>query len=94
MKNIKPIKGIVRTVLDDLGFWERINETKILTDWDVIVGEHIARYVKPLGIEDGVLMLHVDDSVWRMEIFNIKESLIYKINETLGEVLVTRIIIV
>ena len=91
MKDLKPIGGLLRNVLEELNLWDELQQCHILRDWDDIVGEKIAPYARPFKFENGELWIRVEDSIWRSEIFNIREALLATINEKLGERTVRKI---
>lgn len=52
--------------------------------WEDLVGEKIARIAVPVSLKRGVLLIRVEDPVWRFELTTRnKNELIVKINETL-----------
>ena len=91
MNNPKQIGGIIQKTLVRLGLWDSVQEERLLTDWENLVGDKIARYTKPVNFQDGELWLIVEDPVWRTQIFNIKEALISMLNEKLGKRTIQRI---
>lgn len=48
-----------------------------------IVGEQIARQVKLKNFEKGILKIEVESSVWKNEIFLLREKIIEKLNKAL-----------
>lgn len=85
------IGSLLKELFEELGILDDMKTGKLLREWKNIVGETVAKYAKPIQYENGVLWLEVEDPTWRMEIYNISEILIDKINEKLGEKLVRRI---
>lgn len=58
-----------------------------------IVGEQIARQVKLKNFEKGILKIEVESSVWKNEIFLLREKIIEKLNKAFGKQVVKQILI-
>ncbi len=78
--------------LKALGLTKRLREYEVLERWPSIVGEKIAAVTEPSRIEDGTLTVHVKRAAWRNELTFLKQDLRKKINEVMGEEIVTEII--
>ena len=61
--------------LADFALWTR---------WEEIVGEALARHARPVRIRRGVLLVHVDDSVWMQELQFLKHDIRDRLNTVLG----------
>lgn len=70
---------------------EVLREKKIGQNWAGIVGEALARAVKPVRFSKGVLRVAVASAAWHQEINFRKDELIKKINEFLGKSFVKNI---
>ena len=85
MKEPEKIGGFLKSMLIDLGIWDQLKDTQIITEWEKIVGNSISEFVKPVRFENGELWVAVEDASWRNEIFNMRDALINKINDFMGE---------
>jgi predicted nucleic acid-binding Zn ribbon protein len=74
------LKGLVQ----DLGISERIGEYDAVLQWEVIVGEHIAKVAQAERISQGVLVVRVKTSTWRQELNMRKGEMIGLLNRALG----------
>ncbi|MCX7822643.1 MAG: DUF721 domain-containing protein [Syntrophobacterales bacterium] len=61
-------------------------------DWKDIVGEYIASKSKPIRLRQGVLTVHVYDSVWKHHLDLHKGEILQRINAFFPERPVTRIV--
>jgi predicted nucleic acid-binding Zn ribbon protein len=59
----------------------RLNVAQISDSWEGLVGEVVARHVRPISLEKGVLTLEADSSVWRQQISLSKERIQKRIRE-------------
>ena len=67
-----------------LGIDEKIHETRILSQWENLVGEAVHKRTVNKYIRDRVLYLEINSSVMRDELQHDKKSLIEKINAAAG----------
>ncbi|MFI5253214.1 MAG: DUF721 domain-containing protein [Bacteroidota bacterium] len=79
-------------LVNDLGIKLKLDQTKILDDWSIIVGEQIANVTVAERLESGKLFVHVTRSTWRNELIFLKAELIAKINAYVNQEIVKDII--
>jgi predicted nucleic acid-binding Zn ribbon protein len=75
------IGGILQNLLKNLGLEKRINEQKLILNWEKIVGNNIAEKTKAFKIEGKKLFVKVESPSWRNELFYLKKEIIEKLNE-------------
>jgi len=76
---------ILPRVIKKLGLERGIKEQRALELWKEVAGKAIKDKTVPLQVTDGVLSIKVRDSVWRQELYFLKEELRGKLNRSLGE---------
>tara|TARA_B100000963_G_C22408889_1_gene572312 strand:- start:317 stop:592 length:276 start_codon:yes stop_codon:yes gene_type:complete len=69
----------------------KLKETRIRQAWASIAGEYIAKYTTYLRLRDDSLLVEINDSTLRHELFLHKEEVMNKVNVFLGEQLVNQI---
>jgi len=62
-----------------------ISEYKIIQSWDEIVGKTLSNKTQPGRIIRGILYINVASSVISNQLFFLKDEMINKINDHLGE---------
>jgi len=72
-------------------FGERMREYEAVRVWPEAVGAEIARRTVALGIKSGILHVLVSTKVWLTQLTILKRKLKDKVNEKLGEEVVTDI---
>ena len=82
----------VAGALKALGLTKKLRQYEVLERWPAIVGERIAAATEAVRIDDGKLTVHVTRATWRNELTFLKQDLLRKINEVMGEEIVTDII--
>lgn len=61
-----------------------LRQFDVLTRWDTIVGEQIARVTRAERIEHGVLIVTVTTAPWRAELTLRKREILRRVNEAVG----------
>jgi len=92
-KNTQGIGEVLSEYIEAMGMRRRLKESRIEKIWEEILGEKSASLTRKIYIRKGVLFVYLDSSVLRNELMMIREKLIASINETSGEVIVSKIIL-
>ncbi|MCK5832674.1 DUF721 domain-containing protein [bacterium] len=87
----EPISSVIRRILFNKGLTTGIKEAEVVSSWEEIVGEKLAKNAEAYVMEKGILFLRVADSAWRNELSLMKEELIEKVNAYFGEQRISRI---
>ena len=74
-----------------LGLESNLNELRVQREWRQIVGDPIAAHTWPSQIRFKKLYLIVRNSVWLQELTFLKPTLLVKLNERVGAILLTDI---
>ncbi|NOZ60098.1 MAG: DUF721 domain-containing protein [Calditrichaeota bacterium] len=75
-------------LLSQLGLQKEVQQNQLLAEWPEIVGEQIAKVSSAARMEDGILFVKVNHSVWRNELYYRKAELIQRLNRKAGHNLV------
>jgi hypothetical protein len=82
------MKDIISVAIKNLGLEKQYNAQSIILHWSEIVGDDIAANAYPRFVQQGTLMVGVNNSVWSHHLSMMKESIIDKINGFIGQKLV------
>lgn len=84
-KNIKTVSSIISELSTNSHLAELLKIGRILMTWDEVVSENFSKISKAVDFQKGVMIIKVDNSVFRNELYYFKKELIVRINEKLGE---------
>ncbi|WP_378956926.1 DUF721 domain-containing protein [Pelosinus sp. sgz500959] len=79
---------IVPITIRNMGLQKKYNSQSIIVHWKKIVGDEIATHAYPTNVQSGIVVLSVNNSVWSHHLSMMKESIISKINDFIGEKLI------
>jgi hypothetical protein len=82
----------VKTIMADTDIRRMEFEWHLFSKWSEIAGEAIAEASTPVDIHESVLYLRVDNSVWRNELYYMKQDIINKLNIEAGRKVINNII--
>lgn len=79
------IKDVLDSILKDLG-GGKVSQAGVLeAAWGKAVGEPGIKHTKPIDIREGVLVVHVDSSIWLHKLAMEKARILAQIRNELGE---------
>jgi len=88
----KRIGDLIPALLEKLGLAKGIHDRLVIERWPEIVGPKIAEVTVAERIREGKLWVSVSHPAWRNELSFIRQELIVKINQAMGEEIVKDII--
>jgi predicted nucleic acid-binding Zn ribbon protein len=86
-----PIKEAIDGYFKALGMEDKMHETRVLSQWEALMGEAVSKRTEGLFIRDRILYVELNSSVMRDELQQAKTEIIAKINELAGMELITDI---
>ena len=92
-KNTQSIKDVLREYVDSMQMRQKLKESRIEKQWEEMLGKNAASLTRKVWIKNKVLYVYLNSSVLRNEILMMRETIINRINEEAGEVIVTKIVL-
>lgn len=83
LKKAEPVAGLLKKLLGDKGFDDRLSRYQAWLVWDKVVGQQIARRARPLRIREKTLEVSVDHPVWMQQLQMLKPQILRKLHEQL-----------
>ena len=91
--NIRKIQEVIRQFLRDSKLNGPLKERQVIDSWEEIIGKTIARATKKIYIKNGKMIVYLSSSVVRNELYMLKDEIVKKLNEKIGEEVVKEIIL-
>jgi len=82
------IDQVVKAYLKAMRIEGKMQEVKLRRIWPDIVGKSAAAKTRELRIHKGVLFVYLNSSVIRNELHMIRDALVKRVNEVMGEELI------
>lgn len=81
----KPISSIIDQVIEKISRSSKKSPLRIEEAWRKSVNERIAKHTLPVSFRSGRLVVNVDNAVWRYQLGFLKEEILSKLRNVLGE---------
>lgn len=92
----RPVKlsDMLDGILEKHGLRDQVRRIAVLDLWPELVGDHVARVTKAKGVSEATLFVEVRTSAWLMELNMMKGDFLQRVNESLPETPIERIVFV
>jgi len=88
-----PISKAIEKMLKKMKIETTVRQWEVVSMWDDIVGETIAKHTRADKISFGKLYVSVDSSVWRNELMFQRNDLLKKVNSRLNKTKIKEIVL-
>ena len=88
-KDAQKLSELLPQILAD----QQLDQTQAAVLWKEIFGEAVARYTTQVYVRAGVLYVSLSSAVLRNELLSCKKSLLHRLNEEMGRLVVKDIIL-
>jgi predicted nucleic acid-binding Zn ribbon protein len=91
--NQQTLGEVIKDFLRESGWEQRLDEVKIITQWDKTLGPSLAKYTEEVFIKNRVLHIRLNSSTLRQELSYKKTDLLKELNEAVGKEVITDILL-
>ena len=81
----------LQDLVKELGIGRTLAEYDVLTSWEKLVGEQIAKVTTPQRFDNGVLFISVATAPWRAELSLRRREITERVNARIGKKIVREI---
>jgi len=89
----RPLSDALERVVAALGGPSVHGLTTLFGAWEEIVGERLAGHTRPHGLDDGTLVVVVDEPGWATQLRFLEQDLLRRLAEVLGAGVVRRVVV-
>lgn len=80
-ENIQTLGDALKQLVQSLGIEKQVEQYKIFDVWNEVVGQQVAKVAQPERLQNGVLIVNVNNAPWRNELTFRKREILEKIHE-------------
>jgi predicted nucleic acid-binding Zn ribbon protein len=91
--NQKTIKQAIEEAFQSLNIKNKIDETRLITSWEKVMGKVISKHTRKLFVIKGTLFIYLDNPALKNELTYSRDKIIELVNESAGEELVKEVVI-
>ena len=91
-KNDQSLKEAIQQLISAYRLNGKLNEAKIVSSWEKIMGKGIAARTRNIYVRKGVLFLTIDSAPLKQELFMGKAKIVDLLNQEVGEEFIKEVI--
>ena len=91
--NEKPLKEVIDSMLEAYKLKGKVNEVRIINEWENAVGSLIAQKTDKIYVRRGKLYVYLSSSVIKNELVYAREQIIDRLNAAVGEQIITELVV-
>ena len=91
--NQQSIGDVIKDFLKESGWEQKLDEVKLITEWDKLLGSSLAKYTEEVFIYNKKLHIRLNSSTLRQELSYQRTELVKKLNEAVKKEVITDIIL-
>lgn len=91
--DIRKIRDVLQEFLRENKLDVKLRERGLIDSWEELMGKTISRATKKIYIKDGKLFVVISSSVIRNELYMLKQEIVKKLNEKVGEDIITELVL-
>lgn len=92
-ENDQTLKVAIERMLNTYRLKHKVQETRIISHWEEIVGQTIGRYTEDVFVRNRKLFIQMRNPAMRHEMMYSRDKLVRLVNDHLGEELIDEVII-
>jgi predicted nucleic acid-binding Zn ribbon protein len=92
-QNDQPLKDVIQQLLDSYHLREKVNEIRLVENWEKLFGKTISKYTKKMFVNNKKLYLIIDSAPLRQELMYSRDKMVERINEAIEKDFVREVVI-
>lgn len=92
-KNEQTLGEAIDQMIDAYRMGPRMDEHRLITEWEQIVGKTIAKHTCNLRLKGSTLIMYCDSSTLKQEIIFSRSAMMQLINQAMGKNIIDQIIV-
>ena len=91
--NQQTLGEVIQDFLRESGWQQKLDEVKIITEWDKVLGPTLAKYTEEVFINNKQLHIRLKSATLRQELSYQKSELVKQLNDAVGKEVITDVIL-
>ncbi len=91
--NQQSLGEVIQDFLKQNGWESKLDEVKIITEWDKVLGPSLAKYTQEVFIQNKKLHIRLNSSTLRQELSYKKSDIVNDLNAAVGKEVISDIIL-
>jgi len=91
--NQQSLAEVIQDFLKQSGWERKLDEVKIMTQWDQVLGPSLAKYTEEVFIQNKKLHIRLKSSTLRQELSYKKSEIVKDLNSAVGKEVINEIVL-
>lgn len=91
-KETQRISDVLKIAVKQSVYEQKLRETQIISNWEMLLGEGIAKSTSNIYIKNKTLFVHIDSPVIRHELFMMRSKILDALNKSVGSQVIFNIL--
>lgn len=91
-KETQRISDVLKIAVKQSVYEQKLRETQIISNWEMLLGEGIAKSTSNIYIKNKTLFVHIDSPVIRHELFMMRSKILEALNKSVGSQVIFNIL--
>lgn len=91
--NEQSLGEVIQDYLRESGWQQKLDEIKIITEWDRVLGPTLAKFTEEVFIKNKQLHIRLKSAALRQELSYQKSELVKQLNDSVGKEVITDVIL-
>ncbi|RLD71091.1 MAG: DUF721 domain-containing protein [Bacteroidetes bacterium] len=92
-KNETTLGDAIKAYLKAMGLDRKLRENQLINSWEDTLGKAVANSTERMYIDNKVLFVQLNSSIIRQELLMMKTALVARLNQNVGEQVITDIVL-
>jgi len=90
---VRKIDAVIKEFLGEINIDKKLREVSLVSQWESLMGKMVASRTEKISLRNGTLYITLSSPVLKNELMMMRQDIIEKLNETAGEKLVCKIVL-
>lgn len=90
--NQQPLNEVIDEFLASYRLEGKLNEVKLISSWETIMGKTIARHTKEIYVKNKILYISLDSAALRQELAYAKDKIMALLNTEAKQLLIENVV--
>ena len=90
---VRKLDSVIREFLSEMNIDKKLREVSLVSRWESVMGKMVSSRTEKVYIRSGTLYVRLKSPVLKSELMMMRSNIIDRMNETAGEKIITKIVL-
>jgi len=89
---VRKLDSVIKDYLGEINITKKLREVSVVSQWELLMGKMVSSRTEKIYIKNGALYLKLSSPVLKNELMMMRQDIIDRMNESAGEQVISRIV--